>query len=266
VNREGLVAVSVFGAAMALGVIVAVGFLGVCRARVARDCGRNRCSRNLRQIALACIQYADDKKWFPTTLGPAPSIDATGHLVPPDDGRVARALVRHYYLDNPELFVCNMSDDVAPPLDGIGPTSYGFSARRLSGTARSALPLVADRARRADDALDSEGRQPISGNHAEGWNVACVDGHTMWVGCGDPRRLTLSGTGEEDGWLVVWDDANNGLLPPAPSPAPSPPWLPPATPFAWSDEASVVVAGILAAALAAAVLFGRRADEGRLVE
>jgi hypothetical protein len=257
VSRESVVAVSVFGAATALGLIVAVGFLGVCRVRVARDCGRNRCRSNLSQIALACLQYADDKKWFPTALGPPPAIDATGHLVPPDDGRVARAVVRHGYVDNPELFVCNMSDDVAPPLDGIGPTSYGFGARRLSGTAHSDLPIVADRARRDDESSDHELCQPIRGNHAEGWNVACVDGHLTWVGCGDPQRLTLSGTGKEDGWLVVWDDANNGLPPRAPSPHPLPPLLPPETPFAWSDEASVGVAGLFAIALAAAILFSR---------
>jgi prepilin-type N-terminal cleavage/methylation domain-containing protein len=70
---------------------------------------RTKCSNNLRQLGLAAIQYADDKRFFPHGTANNGLDDAY-----PDSKHVAkiiRSLVWFGYHDNPEGFICPSSYD-----------------------------------------------------------------------------------------------------------------------------------------------------------
>jgi type II secretory pathway pseudopilin PulG len=106
-----------------------------------------QCANNLRQIALASIQYADDKRFFP--------------YVPDDKSgkETVELLFRFNYLDDRTTLHCP-EDESAP--DEL---SYEGFVARWSMTAMSNTPLAWDKKPHAD------GRR----------NVVCVDGHTQWM-------------------------------------------------------------------------------------
>lgn len=154
---------------------------------------RTKCGNNLRQLSLAAIQYADDKRFFPhigITL--ALDGDASTNQTP----RIIRSLMWFGYHDNPEGWICTSSFDQHRPLipqvkenlrvwqyeagggQGTGndqfsplhPTggagdpalpqtdelSYGWTRRGMNSNTRSTSLLGIDRALR-DDAMTSAG-------------------------------------------------------------------------------------------------------------
>jgi prepilin-type N-terminal cleavage/methylation domain-containing protein len=69
---------------------------------------RTKCSNNLRQLGLAAIQYADDKRFFPHFLGKTaidPNFQQAGST------KNIRALLWFGYHDNPEGWICPSSYD-----------------------------------------------------------------------------------------------------------------------------------------------------------
>lgn len=178
-------------------VVIALGALVVPTALLAQEglkgkAEQTRCANNLRQLGLAAICYADDKRYFPH-VGPLRELD--GGYATSATPRVVRALVYFGYHDDPEDFVCPGSDDdwrpvpdaarqdmrrwgwagrlneelTTPLLGGVDPTlaettelSYGWTRRGMTTNVRASFPLAADRARE---------------HHAEGGgSVLMVDG------------------------------------------------------------------------------------------
>ena len=99
----------------------AVALPALFRAKLHAD--ESRCVTNLKQIALAAMQYADDNRSFPFDAS-----DPTGR-------KALEALVPKY-LDNPDLLGC--------PCRGTEGVAYeGFVARRASN-APGSVPIVWD--------------------------------------------------------------------------------------------------------------------------
>jgi prepilin-type N-terminal cleavage/methylation domain-containing protein len=74
---------------------------------------RTKCSNNLRQLGLATIQYADDKRFFPHVS----KINVNdGGFSSNASAKCVRALMWNGYHDNPEGFVCPSSLDLAVPI------------------------------------------------------------------------------------------------------------------------------------------------------
>jgi prepilin-type N-terminal cleavage/methylation domain-containing protein len=104
-------------------------------------------------------------------------------------------------------------------LDKMNDLSYGYTVKGYTVNARSDTPICCDKARVVDSAgaggsagTSGGGAQgpDVAGNHRDGWNVVCVDAHTIFVGSGQDQAKKLSTTGAGEGFMVVWDDANNG--------------------------------------------------------
>ena len=74
---------------------------------------RTKCSNNLRQLGLAAIQYADDKRFFLHVRGRA-ALD--GGMETSDTPRKVRQLMDLGYHDNPEGWICPSSDDLSVPI------------------------------------------------------------------------------------------------------------------------------------------------------
>ncbi|MCO5168842.1 MAG: PHD finger domain-containing protein [Planctomycetes bacterium] len=178
--------------------------------RASAKANRSKCSGNLRQLGLAALQYADDRRFFPH-VGPIRELD--GGVETADTPRALRALVRHGYLDLPQVFVCPSSaDEAAPDLEGApswtwgsargapdadplgpGPTadpalaettelSYGWTRRGRNANTRCNVPLAADRAVRHPDMADPDvtSDDPLQGNHLEGLLVLRADATVEW--------------------------------------------------------------------------------------
>jgi prepilin-type N-terminal cleavage/methylation domain-containing protein len=182
---------------------------------------RTKCSNNLRQLGLAAIQYADDKRFFPH-VGPIAQPDtgySTNHPV-----RIIRALVWYGYHDNPEGFICPSSLDlyvpitdnsvkanmrlwfwanpgpqnggnvsknpfletIDPPLFDNEELSYGWTRKGMNSNVRSTALLGADRAVRVQTEVDGGtlNNHGDNGNHPEGWNTLQADGTVNWFSVG----------------------------------------------------------------------------------
>lgn len=169
----------------------------------------NRCSSNLRQLALAAVSYAGDRRFFPH-VGGLRELD--GDWTTPDAPRAMVALVYFGYLDDPATFVCRSSADLAAPLGDaqrddrhlwtFGPTgaqnprpdvspltsgvpltgsllnstqlSYGWTRKPMNNNASGATLLGADRSIRLPSAVTPAPPGTL-GNHPDGWNVVHVD-------------------------------------------------------------------------------------------
>jgi hypothetical protein len=178
--------------------------------RAKQKANRTKCSNNLRQLGLASLQYADDKRFFPH-VGSLRELD--GDVTTSDVPRKVRTLVYFYYHDNPEGFICPESYDLFIPMPpaamndtklwfwdgganpgapGLSPIvdgapdpaldqtlelSYGTTRKPMNSNARSTALLGADRALR--DGTDVG--NPLEGNHPDGWNVLRADCTTTWV-------------------------------------------------------------------------------------
>ncbi len=181
---------------------------------------RTKCSNNLRQLGLAAIQYADDKRFFPHNK----------RSQDPDDGftsnhgtKVIRALLWYGYHDNPEGWICPSSFDLYQPItdqnvkgnlrtwfwgsaasgsdtknpfiDGLSdPTtnvqdelSYGWTRKGMNSNVRSTALMGADRAVKVESEVNA-GAGTMNpgelGNHTEGWNVLQADGTVNWYSLG----------------------------------------------------------------------------------
>ncbi|MBX3467835.1 MAG: hypothetical protein KF878_13205 [Planctomycetes bacterium] len=208
-----------------------------------RRAGLVGCQNHLRQLGLAAIQYADDKRFFPH-VGPIRELD--GGYTTNTSTKVARALLWFGYHDDPERFVCpEAKDDEAlevlrparenmrrwfwaqdqekasvtrspfvdgaadPALRETGELSYGWTRRGLNSNVRSAALLAADRTR---------------ANHGDGWSVLQADATV------DLRReeaalaaALVATEGQSAGYLGI-----QGPDDPPPAVAGGPPGPPPA--------------------------------------
>ena len=168
-----------------------------------------RCSHNLRQIALAYVQYGDDKRFLPH-MGPTNALSGDASTNHPT--KSVRTVIWYGYHDNPEALICPSSVDIYVPIQnnevrenmrlwswgseggantvppwrqGDDPTlleseelSYGMTRRGLNHNVKSTVVLGADRGvRRHEDWRDiPKATLPGDvGNHSEGWNVAKAD-------------------------------------------------------------------------------------------
>lgn len=202
---------------------------------VSEKAQRTRCVSNLRQLGLAALQYADDRRFFPH-VGPIRELD--GGVDTNDTPRALRALVRHGYLDGGHVFVCPSSADEADPADppassswtwrsargardadplGPGPTadpvlaettelSYGWTRRGRSSNTRCNVPLAADRAVRHPDMADPDvtSDDPLQGNHLGGLSVLRADASVEW--------RSVAHDGPEVAGLALVDGPHEGAL------------------------------------------------------
>ncbi len=199
---------------------------------------RSKCGNALRQLGLAAIQYADDKRFFLHVRGRG---ELDGGMDTPDTPRKVRLLMDLGYHDNPEGWICPDSDDMFVPLSNdvktgvagwgwsgqtgsrvgsldtptsvVDPTllettelSYGWTRRYMTSNVRSSALLGADRSSRKDDDLP---RPPgLVGNHANGSNVLQADGTVSWLRPDDPNaahvaEVATSGLVSSPGYLTV---------------------------------------------------------------
>lgn len=218
VTRAGVVI------ALAL-LLTGAGFLAAALGNAASKANRSKCSNNARQLGLAAVQHADDRRSFPYV--------GDGGLETNHATRALRAVVDAGYLDGGYAFVCPESNDVAvepvmarrsagapwtwgvlrdePPVDPLSPEardpvlaettelSYGWTRRRLGANVRSTTPVSADRAVREPDADPSD--DPLQGNHVGGMTVVQADASVSWLTDRDPARDRL--TAMDGGALAI---------------------------------------------------------------
>jgi hypothetical protein len=181
---------------------------------------QTKCANNLKQIALAAIQYSDDFHVFPH-LGSQESLD--GGYKSNTATRVLRTLVWRDYIDYPEVFICPSGPDQFNPLteearrdiksfrwegahgppapvsplapsgadshdvtlDKSTDLSYGWTRKAYSSNASAKALLAADKSRIVEYDL-TPGRVPghdgnMVGNHRDVMTAVCIDGHTLRI-------------------------------------------------------------------------------------
>ncbi|HBP17182.1 MAG TPA: hypothetical protein DEA08_05215 [Planctomycetes bacterium] len=204
---------------------------------------KTKCMSNQRQLALAAIQYSDDKRYFPH-VGPLRQLsgDASSNHAP----KVVRSLYWYGYHDNPEGAICPSSIDVYVPIQnkavrddlrlwnwstskepgdkersplehGFDPSllqteelSYGWTRKGMNSNVRSTAVLLADRGVRTTDQPARSVAPGDIGNHSEGWAVTRADASSEFIpttadpsGEGTPAGEWLRGTGKRQGFLAI---------------------------------------------------------------
>jgi prepilin-type N-terminal cleavage/methylation domain-containing protein len=192
---------------------------------------QTKCGNNLKQIALAAMQYADDKRFFPhvgiiTALDPG--INGTTAT------KCIHSLTYFNYCDNPEAYICASSVDYPAPLGpsakndircwnwaaeqaaSTGPPiandtnsldasfanlSYGWTYRGYTTNALSSNLLSADKSRREVDIESTASGQThtgnLIGNHKDCQQAVSIDAHTTRVTPNSDQLVTgaSGGTG-----------------------------------------------------------------------
>ena len=174
----------------------------------------SRCANDLRQIALAYVQYGDDKRFLPH-MGPTGKL--SGDASTSDPVKSVRSILWYGYHDNPEGFICPSSTDLYVPIQnsevrenmrlwswstskqgghntqppwvhGDDPTllqteelSYGMTRRGLNRNVRSTAVLGADRGVRITEDPPKGTLPGDYGNHSDAWNVAKADATVEWI-------------------------------------------------------------------------------------
>jgi hypothetical protein len=210
------------GVVIALAILLTTGgFLAAALGNAQGKANRSKCHNQVRQLGLAAIQHADDRRFFPHV--------GDGGLETNHTTRALRSVVDAGYLDGGYVFVCPESNDeaVEPAMSGPGrawtwgtlrdrpevdprspdaadPTlaettelSYGWTRRRLNANTRSMTPLSADRAVRERDADPTD--DPLQGNHVGGLSLLQADGTVMWLSDVDPARERLTAMDDAPG-------------------------------------------------------------------
>lgn len=210
------------GAVIALAVLLTAGAFLTAALGTAKDmANRSKCHNHVRQLGLAAIQHADDRRSFPHV--------GDGGLETNHTTRTLRSIVDAGYLDGGYVFVCPESNDEAvepamtrsgerwtwgalrgePEVDPRSPDardptlaettelSYGWTRRRLNANTRSTTPLSADRAVRERDADPTD--DPLQGNHVGGLSLLQADGTVMWLSDVDPARERLTAMDDAPG-------------------------------------------------------------------
>lgn len=223
-----IILVVIVGGMCLVGVLASLLMPAMMKAK--QKANRTKCSNHLRRNALAMIQYADDKRFYPHVRGMR---DLDGDVTTSDTPKIARTLIWHGYLDDPEVFICPESYDLPygrpnsmvtsprtwfwdgqtiaeselspladgnadPTLDTTDELSYGWSRRGMNSNVRSTALISADRALKDPSATNA-----LTGNHSDGWNVGQADGTVQWV---QPPadELTATDTNDpESGYLSI---------------------------------------------------------------
>jgi type II secretory pathway pseudopilin PulG len=99
-------------------------FLMAALSRVSEMANQSKCANNLKQIALAAVEYSDDRRFFPH-LGPINELDPGWES--PVAAKCARTLAWCGYVEEPEVFVCPSSPDEPAPYSRCD----GFDVKNL---------------------------------------------------------------------------------------------------------------------------------------
>ncbi len=205
---------------------------------------RTKCQNNARQLGLAAIQYADDKRFFPHITAKT-ALDGDETSV--DTPKKIRLLLWLGYHDNPEGWICPSSSDLYradsfdaatkqdarlwqwaaagggsttqsplltgndPPLNATDELSYGWTQRFMTSNMKSSTLLGADRSVK-NELEHSSGTvgadQLLNGNHTEGWNVLQADGTVNWFPVRQDGAQKLYGTAAGDGFLTLREQSD----------------------------------------------------------
>jgi hypothetical protein len=224
-----------------LGLVAAL-FLPVALRAQGQRAARTKCSNNLRQIALAMIQYADDKRFYPKV---SKIRELDGGVETSDTPRKLRAMLWYGYHDNPEGFVCPSSDDYSPRVEAPGvrenmrkwfwsgaetghnrkspyvdglkdpklsetrEVSYGLTRRGYNSNVRSTANLGADRAMR-----DGVTRGALAGNHDDGWNLLYADATVRYETYSKETAARLVSTERGGSFLGIKDQGDDSKFKP----------------------------------------------------
>ncbi|HUJ09107.1 MAG TPA: DUF1559 domain-containing protein [Verrucomicrobiae bacterium] len=195
--------------------LVVIAIIGILAAMLlpalnkAREKGRRAvCASNLRQIALAMLNYSDDfGGYFPTgdihadlnsvismnsEVGiPAGAVSAAKGFLP-----YARYLVKKQYVASPKIFVCPSDRVTGSSLTkvSVAPTwqqvqwfnlSYFYIVKlstqlpRKGSSTGNIYMLLGDRANTSDSTTPDVG--PLDNHGSDGRNLAFTDGHVEWI-------------------------------------------------------------------------------------
>jgi len=137
-----------------------------CHAR--ERAGLPRCANNLKALGLACLEYSDDKRFFPHS---ARIVNLAGDAWSDEATFVADKLVAFGYVQDPKVFVCPSSLDEATgeaprrtPLLASEDLSYGYTRHGLTTGSMSTNILFGDKARLVPELAE----MPIRGGHMQG--------------------------------------------------------------------------------------------------
>ncbi|MGE0709824.1 MAG: hypothetical protein AB7N76_24825 [Planctomycetota bacterium] len=204
-----------------------------------RRASTTKCANNLRQLALATIEYADDKRFLPHVTSTR-ALD--GGIDSADTPRKVRALVWYGDHDTPALLICPDSDDQAlridaatkenmrrwawgrakadeaaspwsaaeqPAHDKLRELSYAMTRRGYNRNVSSSKLLAADRAVR-----DGNTTGVLAGDHDDGWNVVKMDASVEWVGYSAEAATQLASVEKDGGFLAVRPQPDAGAFAP----------------------------------------------------